>query len=69
VFIQDLITEINNIEKDPNVWCILMWDANESIDDKTGNIRKLLAETTLVDTFALIAGDPGKLPTHTRGRK
>jgi hypothetical protein len=28
-----------------------------------------LTETTLVDTFALIAGDPGNLPTYSRGTK
>jgi hypothetical protein len=49
--------------------CILMFDANESIEDSSGAIRKLIAETTLVDTFALIAGDPGQIPTYSRGRK
>lgn len=32
-------------------------------------MRKLLSETTLVDTFTLIAGDQGNLPTYTRGKK
>jgi predicted transcriptional regulator len=45
MFMQDLITEIQKIEKDLNNLCILMWDANESIDDKSGNVRKHLAET------------------------
>jgi hypothetical protein len=36
-----------------------MWDANESIDDTSGAIGKLIRETTLVDTFSQIAGDPG----------
>lgn len=36
MFMQDLITEIKNIEQDPKNWCILMWDANKNIDDKQG---------------------------------
>jgi hypothetical protein len=69
MFIHNLITEIQKIEKDPNNLVILMWDANEIIEDKSGNVQKLVAETTLVDTFTLIAGDPGKLPTYSRGTK
>jgi hypothetical protein len=46
-----------------------MWDANESIDDKSGDIRKLITETTLVDAFAQVAGEPGALPTYVQGRK
>jgi hypothetical protein len=46
-----------------------MWDANESIEDTAGEVRKLLRETKLVDTFTQIAGDPGDLPTYSRGRK
>jgi hypothetical protein len=59
----------NKEYKDPNNLCIFMSDANESINDKSGKIQKLLAEKTLVDTFALIAVYPGKMPTYTRGTK
>jgi hypothetical protein len=65
----DLIKEIQEIEKDPNNYFILMWDANESIYDESGNLRKLISKTRLVDTFALIAGDPEPLPTYIRGKK
>jgi hypothetical protein len=44
LFMSDLIQEIKTIEKDPNNLCILMWDANESIDDRKGAIRKLITE-------------------------
>jgi hypothetical protein len=36
LFISDMIKVIKDIEEDPNNLCVLMWDANESIDDATG---------------------------------
>jgi hypothetical protein len=68
-FIIDMIKMINDMEKDPNNLCVLMWDANESVDDSSGSIRKLMRETKLVDTFSQIAGDPGAIPTYSRGHK
>jgi hypothetical protein len=68
-FIHDIIKEIKTIEEDSNNLCILMFDANESIEDNSGAIRKIMAETTLVDTFSQVAGDPGQLATYTRGKK
>jgi exonuclease III len=68
-FITDIIEEIQKIEKDPNNLCILMFDANESIDDKSGSIRKIMAQTSLVDTFSQVAEEPERLATYTRGRK
>jgi hypothetical protein len=69
LFMKDITKLITTIEKDPKNLCVLMWDANESIDDPTGAVRKLISETTLVDTFAQIAGDPGAIPTYARGKK
>jgi hypothetical protein len=68
-FITDIIEEIHTIKKYPNNLCILMFDANESIDDKSGLIRKIMAQTTLVDTFSQVAGKPEQLATYRRGRK
>jgi hypothetical protein len=67
LFMTDLIKEIQEIEKDPNNYVILMWDANESIHDKSGNLCNLIFKTRLVD--ALIAEDPEPLPTYIRGKK
>jgi exonuclease III len=69
LFITDIIKVIQDIEEDSNNLCILMWDANESIDDPSSAIKKILKETSLVDTFTQIAGDPGNLATYSRGRK
>jgi hypothetical protein len=69
LFISDIIKAIKDIEEDPNNLCVLMWDANESIDDATGSIRKITQETTLVDAFSQVAGDPGPISTYSRGRK
>jgi hypothetical protein len=40
-FITDMIKEIQKIEEDLNNMCILMMDANESIEDSSGAIRKI----------------------------
>jgi hypothetical protein len=69
LFITDIIKTIKDIEEDPNNLCVLMWDANESIEDKSGSIRKLMKETTLVDAFSQVAGDPGSIATYRRGKK
>jgi exonuclease III len=69
LFISDIIKLIKGIEEDPNNLCVLMWDANESIDDRKSSINKILTETNLVDTFLQIAGDPGPITTYSRGRK
>jgi hypothetical protein len=61
LFITDIIKVIKDIEDDPNNLCVLMWDS--------GSIKKIMKETTLVDTFSQIAGDPGGLSTYSRGRK
>jgi hypothetical protein len=68
-FIKDIIKEIQTIEENPNDMCILMMDANESIEEKSGSIRKILSKTRLVDTFSQVAGDPGQLATYSRGKK
>jgi hypothetical protein len=68
-FITDIIKMIKDMEKDPDNLCVLMWDANESVDDSSGSIRKLMREMKLVDTFSQIAGDPGAIPTYSSGRK
>jgi hypothetical protein len=68
-FIKDIIKGIQTIEGNPNNMCILMMDANESIDDKSGSIWKLLSETKLVDTFLQVAGYLGQLATYSRGKK
>jgi hypothetical protein len=39
VFMDDIITLINKLEEDPNNSYILMWDANESLNDPNGAIR------------------------------
>jgi hypothetical protein len=69
LFMADLTSVIKKIENDPNNMVVLMWDANESINDQSGAIRKLITETTLVDAFAQVAGYPGELTTYTRGKK
>jgi Reverse transcriptase (RNA-dependent DNA polymerase) len=69
IFMDDIITLIKDIESDPNHSCILMWDANESLDDPSGAIRRLIAETTLTDAFSHIAGKTCEIPTYSRGSK
>jgi hypothetical protein len=66
---QDLIILLKEIEKDPDSSYILMWDANEGMDDQTGAIQQLLRETTLLDTFTHIANKQCDIPTYTRGSK
>lgn len=68
-FIIDIIEEIKKIEEDPNNLVILMWDANESINDKSGTIKKIIRETTLVDAFSQVAGNPDEITTYSRGKK
>jgi hypothetical protein len=63
-FMDDLLTLTQTIEKDPGNSVILMWDANESLDNTTGAHRKLLRETTLVDTFSHIAGCTCDISTY-----
>jgi hypothetical protein len=60
---------IKDMEKDPDNLCVLMWDANESVDDSSGSTKKLMRETKLVDAFSQIAGDLGAIPTYNRGHK
>jgi exonuclease III len=69
LFITDIIKVIKDIEEDSNNLCVLMWDANKSMDDKSGSIKKIMKETMLVDSFSQIAGDPGTISTYSRGRK
>jgi hypothetical protein len=69
LFITDIIKVIKDREDDPSNLCVLMWDTNKSIDDNSGSIKKIMNETTLVDAFSQIAGDPGALSTYNRGRK
>jgi hypothetical protein len=68
-FITDLIKEIQTIEEDSNNLCIVMMDANKSINDRMGAIRKIMSETSLVDTFSQVAGNPEQLSTYTRDKK
>jgi hypothetical protein len=39
------------------------------IDDPSSAIQKILKETTFVDIFLQIAGDPGQIHTYSRGCK
>jgi hypothetical protein len=63
LFITDIIKLVQDIEEDTNNLCILMWDVKESVDDPSNEIRKLLTDTSLVDTFSQIAGEPGPIAT------
>jgi hypothetical protein len=63
VFINELITLITTLQKDPNHHCILMLDVNESIDDRSGALRKLMSSTSLVDTFSHISNSQCNIPT------
>jgi hypothetical protein len=69
VFIDDIITLITTLQKDPNHHGILMLDENESIDDRSGALRKLMSSTSLVDTFSHISNSQYNIPTYTRGSK
>jgi hypothetical protein len=69
IFITDIIKFIKDIEEQQDNLCVLMWDANESIDDATDAIKKIMKETRLVDAFAPVSGKPGAIPTYSRGRK
>jgi hypothetical protein len=64
--ITDIIKVVKDIEKNPNNFCILLWDANKSIDDTSSGIKKIIKETSLVDAFAQVAGEPRQF-RHTVG--
>jgi hypothetical protein len=69
IFIQDMIELVQDIENNTYNLCILMWDENESINDPSSAVKKLLTETSLVDAFVKVAGDPGQISTYSRGKK
>jgi hypothetical protein len=69
LFMADLTAEIQKIEKNPDNMVVIMWDANESINDQLGAISKLITDTTLVDACTQVAGDPGEISAYTRSRK
>jgi hypothetical protein len=54
---KDITAVIQEMEKDPNNLCILMFDANESIQDNQGGLRQLMSDTYLVDPFTNFTGD------------
>jgi hypothetical protein len=66
---KDIMALIQEIEKDQNNLCILMLDANESIQDKEGGLRKQMADTNLVDPFTYFMGDICNIATYARGKK
>jgi hypothetical protein len=53
IFIQDIITSIRTINKNPENYIIIMRDANENLNDSEGGLSKLLHETKLIDIFPL----------------
>jgi hypothetical protein len=69
VFMEDLITLIKGLERDPLMMIILMIDANTSIDETSSPLQTLFTESSLVDAFHQITGTPCTLPTYTRGSK
>jgi hypothetical protein len=68
-FILDLVTFIQDIERNPNSHCILMLDANEGLEDQEGGLRKLLSDTNLIETFSHFMEETCSIPTYTRGKK
>lgn len=69
VFVNDLIELINTQENIPNNHVIVMMDANESLDEKSSDIHRLIRDTTLIDAFTHSTGIECNIPTYIRGRK
>jgi hypothetical protein len=69
MFIKDLMSLINNLEKDPLTMIVIMMDANTSIEDTNSHVHKIFEETTLVDTFYQCTKNPCTIPTYARGSK
>ena len=66
IFIEDMINLIQELEMNPNHHIVLMLDANESIQDKEGSLRKLINSTTLTDVFSHLSGAECNIPTYYR---
>ena len=54
-FVTDIIQLINSLESDPKHFVILMLDANESMNEPGSGIRKIINDTTMVDTFEVFS--------------
>jgi hypothetical protein len=68
-FINDILSFIQDITKDPNNHCVLMLDANEATTDKEGGVRNFFNETPLVDAFSKFSDSVCDIATYVRGRK
>ena len=66
LFIDDIIETIKTQEAIKNNFVILMLDANETIYDTEGGLRRLMNNTTLVDTFSRFSDEECCIPTYTR---
>ena len=69
VFLNDLIELINIQENIKNNHVIVMIDANESLQEKPGDIQRLIKETSLVDVFTHHTDLECNISTFTKGSK
>jgi hypothetical protein len=69
VFMDDLITLIQDLDQDPLMTIALLIYANASIDEKASPLFSLLSNTSLIDTFQQFTGVPCTILTYTRGSK
>jgi hypothetical protein len=69
IFMKDLIALIKDLEQDPLMMIILMMDANTSLHDESSPLKHMIAETSLVDAFQQVTGEPCNIPTYVRGSK
>ena len=51
IFVEDMIKVLNDIEKSEDNYILLMFDANEDINDREKGLRKIIEKTSLVDSF------------------
>ena len=69
MFLNDFIELINVQESIPNNHVIIMLDANKSLDERPGDIQRIIKETTLIDVFTHYTGEECSIPTYTKGSK
>jgi hypothetical protein len=69
VFIEDMISLIQEYDTDANNYTILMFDSNENVNNSDGGINQLLQTTNLIDVFSYISNDECNVPTYVRGNK
>ena len=68
-FVDAMIALIKTLEAEKNHYIILMIDANESLNEKEHQLRRIIHDTSLVDAFTHHTGELCDIPTYEDGKK